>query len=249
VTPERVVHDEHIWGTVVTIDIRLFRESASKVDSAVKQVVDWLKSVDRTFSTYRDDSTVSQFRNGEITRSEVGAQVEEVIHLCEQMRDLTGGLFNPWGVTGGFDPSGLVKGWATDRAVEILQESGLNDFMVNSGGDLAVRGLAKTDEPWVIGITHPDRPVQIFDSVEVVDGAVATSGLYERGAHIHVPDGHTMKARSATVVGPDCATADALATALLIAGRQGSEWFHDLPQWSGIVVEGNDTVAWGPAFS
>jgi thiamine biosynthesis lipoprotein len=248
-TSARVVHVEHIWGTVVSIDVRLFRAKRSQAQTAIEEVVQWLKDVDTVFSTYKSDSVISQLRDGRMLTSDVDAGVADVIARCERVRDMTDGLFDPWSVDGGFDPSGLVKGWAADRAAEILSGHGLHDFMINAGGDVTVRGKAGKDEKWVIGIQHPYLVGQICESVSIANGAIATSGLYERGEHITAPDHSELKASSATVIGPDCATADALATALLIAGRAGLEWFKKLPNWSAFIVDGESTVSWGPAFA
>ena len=245
----RVVHVEHIWGTVVSIDVRLFRASRKTAETAVQEVVAWLKDVDTVFSTFKTNSVVSQLRDGRLNSDDVDAGVADVIARCERIRDITDGLFDPWAVEGGFDPSGLVKGWAADRAADILSSHGLHDFMINAGGDVAVRGKADVDEQWLIGIQHPYLPGQICESVRVANGAVATSGLYERGEHITSPNNESIKASSATVIGPDCATADALATALLIAGRAGFEWFKKLPNWSALIVDGDTTVSFGPAFA
>ena len=244
-----MVHVEHIWGTVVSIDVRLFRANRKTAETAVQEVVAWLKDVDTVFSTYKVNSVISQLRDGRLNSDDVDAGVADVIARCERIRDITGGLFDPWAVEGGFDPSGLVKGWAADRAADILASHGLHDFMINAGGDVAVRGKADVDEQWVIGIQHPFLPGQICESVRVANGAVATSGLYERGDHITSPHDEGIKASSATVIGPDCATADALATALLIAGRAGFEWFKKLPNWSAFIVDGDSTIAFGPAFA
>ena len=246
---ERVVHVEHIWGTVVSIDVRLFRAKRSHAQAAIEEVVQWLKDVDTVFSTYKSDSVISQLRDGRMLTSDVDAGVADVIARCERVRDMTDGLFDPWSVDGGFDPSGLVKGWAADRAADILGAHGLHDFMINAGGDVTVRGKAGPGEKWVIGIQHPYLVGQICESVSIANGAVATSGLYERGEHITAPDHSDLKATSATVIGPDCATADALATALLIAGRAGLEWFKKLPNWSAFIVDGDSTFSWGPAFA
>ena len=246
---DRIVHAEHIWGTVVTIDVRLHRATRSVAQTGVEEVVAWLKDVDTVFSTFKKDSVISQLRDGRMTFDDVDAGVADVIARCERMRELTDGLFDPWSVEGGFDPSGLVKGWAADRAADILTGHGLKDFMINAGGDVAVRGKAAVNEQWVIGIQHPYLEGQICESVRVANGAVATSGLYERGDHINVPMHHVMMAASATVIGPDCATADALATALLIAGRAGLDWFKSLPNWSAFIVDGDNTFSYGPAFA
>jgi len=246
---DRFVHEEHVWGTVVVIDIRLHRASRRNLDVAISEVSQWLHDVDAVFSTFKSDSIISQLRTGIITEEEVDAGVADVIARCRRMVDITDGTFDPWAVDGGFDPSGLVKGWAADRAADVLTTYGYHDFMINAAGDLAIRGFVAPNTPWSIGIQHPYEHDQISGTVELTDCAIATSGLYERGNHIVSPHGSTIAASSATVIGSDCATADALATALLIAGREGFTWFNRLPGWSGQVIIDNTVISHGPSFA
>ncbi|MEI6108674.1 MAG: FAD:protein FMN transferase [Actinomycetes bacterium] len=245
----RHVHVEHVWGTVVSIDIRLHRTNSEAPVSATKEVVEWLHDVDQVFSTFKSDSVISQLRDGRISRDEVDAGVTDVIRRCEKIKSQTDGTFDPWAIASGFDPSGLVKGWAVDRTVTILEGLGFNDFMINAGGDIAVRGESAPGEQWVIGITHPEIPGEIYTSVPLTNQAIATSALYERGDHVTNPSGGKIAASSATVVGPECATADALATALLIGGVPGLQWLEAFPEYSGQVVTGKVVTSQGLAFS
>ena len=84
--------------------------------------------------------------------------------------------------------------------------------------------------------------------VDVFDGAIATSGDYERGAHIHDPYTGLIAigARSASVIGPDAGLCDALATALMVAGKDGAKWFGlpELASYSAWVVNRNENTAW-----
>jgi len=86
--------------------------------------------------------------------------------------------------------------------------------------------------------------LQIF---EITNGAIATSGTYERGAHISDP--HTgmiaIGAKSATVIGPNDAIVDALATALMVAGRDGAVWFTspELSEYSAWVIDRHESLA------
>ncbi|MEY4312405.1 MAG: hypothetical protein RLZZ571_1175 [Actinomycetota bacterium] len=245
----RAVHVEHIWGTVVSIDLRLHRATSTRTDRAIEEVVHWLHDVDEVFSTYKDQSAVSRFRRGELAPDDLDIGMHDVIKRCQRIKELTGGAFDPWAVEGGFDPSGLVKGWATDRAANILIGYGFNDFLINSGGDITVRGEPEPETLWSIGLQHPNLPGQIYSHVKVTDCAIATSGSYERGAHIINPAGGPVQTASATVIGPDCATADGLATALLVAGQPGFDWFERLPGWSAQIVENETVTSLGEVFT
>ena len=81
-------------------------------------------------------------------------------------------------------------------------------------------------------------------------GAIATSGLYERGAHIRDPRSgrNVVHYDSATIVGPDAGLADALATAALIEGPSCARWFAALPGWSVYLIKDGVVSFFGPAF-
>ena len=227
--------------------------SAANIEPAITKVNQYVQHIDEVFSTYKESSKISQLRRGEITIDECEPDVIEVWNLCAYVKDLTGGAFDPWSVAGGFDPSGLVKGWAADKCAQILQAAGAEHIQVNAAGDLSLRGGFTPDEPWTIGVVNPDNRLEILQTFEIQDGAIATSGNYERGAHISDP--HTgmiaIGAKSATVLGPNGAITDALATALMVDGRDGSVWFtaEELSEYSAWVIDRHENVAWsiGPA--
>jgi thiamine biosynthesis lipoprotein len=177
--------------------------------------------------------------------------VIEVANLCAIAKDVTESAFDPWAVPGGFDPSGYVKGWAADKCADIAQEHGAQHVQINFAGDLALRGGFNDGgviKPWSIGISNPDNTQEVVKVVEIFDGAIATSGDYERGAHIHDPYTNMIAigARSASVIGPDAGLCDALATALMVAGKDGAKWFglRELASYSAWVVNRNENTAW-----
>jgi thiamine biosynthesis lipoprotein len=240
---------EHVWGTVVSIDVRDPDTTDAAVDAAWESVRGELHRIDAVFSTFRPDSVVSRLRAGGTHL--VADDVAEVVDRCLEARNTTHGAFDPWQAVGGFDPSGLVKGWAADRSAQILHQHGLRSFSVDAAGDLACRGSATgSTHGWPIGISHPDDPQAVVAVVDVLDGAIATSGTSQRGEHVIDPltGAPARGARQATVVGPDGALADAFATALVVTGVSGVTWFTTLPGWSAYVIEGDTATAWGPAF-
>ena len=245
----RTQHEIEVWGTVVFIDVT----SDIDIEPAITTVKQYVQKVDELFSTYKESSIISQLRRGEIEIEHCPPEVIEVWDLCAFVKELTEGAFDPWAVAGGFDPSGLVKGWAADNCAEILLAAGADHIQVNAAGDLALRGGFTTGQPWSIGVVNPDNRLEILQTFEISHGAIATSGTYERGAHINDP--HTgmiaIGAKSATVIGPNGAIADALATALMVAGRDGAVWFTtpELSEYSAWVIDRHKKVAWsiGPA--
>lgn len=249
----RLVHPEEVWGTVVALDLRSDSQGEGTLESVRDQMVAYFHQIDRLFSTYKPESEISALRSGQFGIESASPLVQQVWQLCMEARECTEGAFDPWAARGGFDPSGYVKGWAADRALEMARDAGIEHVQINAGGDLSLLGGLSVDEPWRIGIRHPDDDQLIAQIVTLTDGAIATSGTYERGAHIVDPSTSlpALGARSATVVGPDGGVADALATALVVAGRDGAHWFIELNEYSAWVVDrhGDQTWAIGPAFS
>ena len=129
------------------------------------------------------------------------------------------------------DFGAFAKGFGVDRAVERLRALGIRDAVVNAGGDLRAIG-AKGGTPWRIGIRNPRGPGAIAVLEVAGDESVFTSGDYERYfewegvRYHHIIDPRTGRPAtgiaSATVIHRDATTADAAATALMVAGPD--EW-------------------------
>ena len=235
------LHIEDVWNTVVTIECEL--ESISYKDSIV-----FLHLVDQLFSTYLPDSQVSRLRRGEIEIKEADQLVQQVWQACLEIKEISDGAFDPWAVPGGFDPSGYVKGWAADLVSEQLIKQGAKHIQVNAGGDISVRGGKDANTPWKLAVAHPSIKGEISKLYSITTGAIATSGSAERGDHIIDPQSKTIAvgARSATVIGPDAGISDALATALVVSGRDGASWFSkdELAQYSCWIVDRHSDTAW-----
>jgi thiamine biosynthesis lipoprotein len=205
----------------------------------------WLREVDAAFSTYRARSEISRIARGELPVAEAQPMVREVLARCEALRRETGGYFDA-GAGGALDPSGLVKGWAVERAAALLETAGSRDFCVDAGGDLALRG-----GPWRVGIRHPRRRRRLAAVLTAGDLGVATSGTSERGAHIVDP--HAGRAPSGvlsvTVVGPDLGTADAYATAAFAMGERGPAWTATLQGYEAMTILARGRVLTTPGFA
>jgi thiamine biosynthesis lipoprotein len=236
------------WGTVVVIDATSSGLDKVALVSAVDEVEEFFFQVDRDFSTYKPDSQVSRLRRGEMNIEDATEYVQQVWQLCEYSRELTLGAFDPWKAEGGFDPSGLVKGWAAEVGAQMLVSAGVEHLLINASGDLVLRGGKPEGGPWNIGIASPDDVEKYVKFFDVTDGSVATSGDYEKGAHIIDP--HTgliaIGARSASVIGPDGALCDALATALMVDGVDAQKWIGrpELAEYSFWTINRHDETAW-----
>jgi thiamine biosynthesis lipoprotein len=218
----------------ISIHLRGDDVDSPVVAAGVAQAFDLLREADRLFSTYRQDSEVSRIRAGELDPAQADPLVREVITLCRQAGELTEGAFTDQ-IPGDdglrrFDPAGLVKGWAADRAARRLAVLPGVGYCLNAGGDVVVGAAEESPAgagagagggagaPWRVGIEDPRDRSRIAEVVELRHGAVATSGTAARGAHLYDPATGTFpdRAGSVTVVGPSLMWADVWATALFV---------------------------------
>jgi FAD:protein FMN transferase len=239
------------WGTVILIELSSQVVGEEKLRVAADEAQEFLLKIDSLFSTYRSDSQVSEIRAGRLDIADADPLVKEVWGSCLLARELTDGAFDPWKVDGGFDPSGFVKGWAADRCGEIFSKYGVENSLVNAAGDISVRGGLLNDGvvgPWPLQIRNPEKFDEVVKDVPMHDGAIATSGVSEKGSHIKDPFTGLIAigALSATVVGPDGGMAEALATALVVAGKDGARWFEkkEFADYRAFVIDRHSDTSW-----
>ncbi len=136
------------------------------------------------------------------------------------------------------DPSGVVKGWAVERAAAALRALPDTDFCLSAGGDMTCRTIDPAGPPWRIGIEDPRDTSRILAVVPLHDGAVATSGTAHRGQHLI--DARTGRSpsgiASVTVVANSLTWADIDATAAYVQGRDAARWLSTRPGRTGLVV-------------
>ena len=242
-------HNIEIWGTVISIQSPT--EDLAGFNNACAKAKKYFEDIDEKFSTFKPESEVSKIRRGEIKIEDASLELKLVWNKSLELRELTQRAFDPWAVPGGFDPSGFVKGWAAQESLRFFAENSINHLQINAGGDVVVRGGIDDQTPWTIGIRHPDFVHEIAKSYELFDGAIASSGTYERGAHIIDPrvGVPAVGSRAATVVGPDAGIADALATALVVDGRDSVNWMghEEFKNYSFWAVDKSGDRAWSYA--
>jgi FAD:protein FMN transferase len=134
------------------------------------------------------------------------------------------------------DFGGIGKEYAADRAASLLQGLGFTQGFVNLGGDIRVLGPRPDGQPWRFGIQHPRRPQALIAHIDVGQGALATSGDYERFLiHQGQRYGHILDARtgwpvqhwqSVSVVAPACVAAGALSTIAMLMGEQALDFLR-----------------------
>ncbi|MFS4105941.1 MULTISPECIES: FAD:protein FMN transferase [unclassified Streptomyces] len=233
-------------GTVFSFDVRGGEPEA--VRAALREAVAGLHRVDEVFSTYRADSEVSRLARGELTVAQCDPQVAEVLALGAEAERMSDGWFS-LRYQGRLDPTGVVKGWAAERAARLVAAAGASGVSVNGGGDVQVLGSPGADRPWRVGVSDPLRPgglAAVVSAAGAPELAVATSGTAERGDHIVDP--RTGRAAvtdlvSVTVVAPRLVWADCWATAAFAMGaREGLAWLESLPGVEALLITAGDEV-------
>ena len=190
-----------------------------EVSTAVAQVWGVLRRADAVFSTWRGDSDLLRVRRGDLPAAAAHPWMVEVEQLCARAQERTAGLFNASYGAAGYDPTGLVKGWAVERAALHLADVPGISWCVNAGGDLlagAGRGVVPGTRR--VGVQDPGKPGRVAATVTLGAGGLATSGAAARGPHVVDPRTGVAIDRpgSATVWGPSLVWADVWATALFV---------------------------------
>jgi FAD:protein FMN transferase len=245
---------EQVMGMPVSLALRGAHPWDPAPQEAWSACLADLRVADRVFSTYREDSYVSRLDRGEITLDDCPASVHEVLELGERARSESGGAFDVRrpGPDGSLvlDPSGVVKGWAVERASAHLRALGDTDFCLSAGGDMVCHVADDDNPPWQVGIEDPHDPSRVLAVVPVRRGAVATSGHTHRGRH--VVDARTgvppSSVASVTVVDPTLTWADIDATAAYALGDRAADWLRTRPGRAGLVVwaDGSSEVVGDP---
>lgn len=232
---------EQVMGLPVSIHVRGPAAHATPTERAVSDIFTQLHEVDRRFSTYRADSEVSARRGG--AAGPPSPELGRVLALCEEARRRTRGAFDA-DLPSGFDPSGLVKGWALERAARHLADAAHgSDWLVNGGGDITLH--AEPGRTWQVGIEDPRDPSRTLRTFALADGAIATSGCGRRGAHIIDPaTGQPARGTllSATVLAPSLLWADVYATAAYVDGVESLSWLTPLGPLEVLLVRADGSL-------
>lgn len=248
VVPRTVRFVEHTMGMPISLALRGRHTDDEQATTAWALVMRQLREADEMFSTYRPNSFISRLNRGDITLADCPPEVAEVLALGETARRESGGAFDielpgPDGQLV-LDPSGVVKGWAVERAAAALEALRDTDFCLSAGGDMTCRTVDPGNPPWRIGIEDPTDPSRVLAVVPLHTGGVATSGTAHRGQHLRDP--RTGRAptgiASVTVVAPALTWADIDATAAYAHGRNAADWLRTRPGRSGFIVWDDGTT-------
>ena len=227
---------EPVMGTVASVHVVADRVH-SQVVTAVGRVFGELHRLEALFSTFIKTSEISRINSGELSLLDASPEVIEVMDACTWLEHVSDGAFVARRPNGGLDPAGFVKGWAGQRASKYLAEFGLDNWLINIGGDIQTAGLNADNQPWSVGISNPHSSDELRFSLDVIDQAVATSGTGARGLHLWDVKGGPIEALgSMTVVGPELRLADAFATAAYVKGLDGVAWVEQFPGYHALAI-------------
>lgn len=222
-------------GMPITVEI-----IGGATQEAIEAVFAYFVYVDETFSTYKPTSEISRINNGDITETDYSADMKAIFALAEKTKQETNGYFDIWRRDGTRDPSGIVKGWAIDRAARMLHDKGFRHYYVEAGGDIQVAGKNAEGKDWKIGIRNPFNQDEIIKTVYGKNNGIATSGTYIRGQHIYNPhDTHDRPINdivSLTVIGPNIYEADRFATAAFAMGKEGIKFIEAQEGLEGYMI-------------
>lgn len=186
------------------------------------------------------------------TAAEMAASVSKINYENIILDDAASTVFlRDSGMKIGFGAIG--KGYAANKAKAVMQQLGIENGVVNAGGDLNAWGVRANGQPWEIGITDPKDKTQTIGWLQISNTAVVTSGNYEkfvefdgkRYSHIiHPKTGMPVSGtKSVTIVCPDAELADALATSVFILGEtDGVALIDRLNGIECLLINDNDQI-------
>lgn len=244
----RHAHVEQIMGTAISIHVVGDENMPiAECNERFADVFAELRDVDAAFSPYLPDSLVSRIGRGELDVDDAGADMRAVALACAQYEAETDGRFSArW--RGVFDPTGYVKGWSVEKAAArhlagLIERTGIAAVGINAGGDMQLYTDPNSGWTWQVGIADPANLQKLVATVEVENGAVATSGSAERGMHIRDPrTGQPVTSiAQATVVADSLTHADVWATAACVAGWDLS-WLARADTRMGLIVSPDGDV-------
>ena len=245
-----------VFGTIYNITYQYADDLQAEIEAE-------LQKVDGEFSMFNPQSTVARINGGDST-VERSAMFREIFELAKTVNKETNGAFdihvaplvNAWGfgfkhdqlpmpqqvdsllkIRDQMDFSAIAKGYGCDVVARLLRSHGIENFMVEIGGEVVLSGHNDKGQPWHIGVNKPVENPEDGDLqtvLSITDCAIATSGNYR---NFYYKDGqryaHTIDPRtgypvqhsllSATVVAADCATADAYATSFMVLGLDSAQ--------------------------
>ncbi|MBI1911436.1 MAG: FAD:protein FMN transferase [Deltaproteobacteria bacterium] len=148
----------------------------------------------------------------------------------------------------------IAKGYAVDKAAQILFNSGVRNFVIKAGGDMRVQGAQENGKPWPIGIRHPRDREKFIAKLHLTNISISTSGDYERFfirdgvLYHHIMDPKTgypaRGSQSVTIIAHDTMTSDAFSTAIFVLGpEKGLKLISKLKGIEAVIVDDTGKIS------
>lgn len=233
----------------VKVDIELFR--------IIERCIKISELTDGAFDiTWASSGSLWKFDGSQITipsDEEIGAILSIIGYRNIILNSAdTSVLLKNKGMKIGFGAIG--KGYAANKARDVMINTGIESGIVIAGGDLITWGKQDSDKPWTIGIANPVSPNHAIAWINIQEGAVVTSGNYEKyiiidnTTYTHIIDPRTCRPvrglQSVTIICPDAELADALATAVFVMGKdEGLFFINQLKGIECIIIDDSDQIS------
>jgi thiamine biosynthesis lipoprotein len=237
-------------GTVFTFQIA-DEFDTSRIEQDCQTAFEILVSADSQFSLYKINSEISKIGRGDLSWDKASQTQRDIRQMCAEWKAKTSGYFDAEPESGKYDPSGLVKTWATKNAALYLEANGYKDFTINAGGDIYLGPRVTTSPLTRVGLSNfvsiSSREASTNFVLELRGSGffgVATSGSSERGNHIWSPSESIVEDQflQVTVVAKDLVTADIWATAIVSGGKAALTLFEEKvdPEFGVVLVTSKD---------
>lgn len=235
---------DHIMGIPIIIDIPDTTDA-----SLFEAIFTRLREIDQVFSTYKSESEVSRYRRGELHDEQLSSEVRYIKQACKDFENKTAGYFSAY-YDGSFDPTGYVKGWSIREADNVLEQHGVHTYLINAAGDILAASTG--EKTWNITLQDPFNRQASLGTIGLKNGAIATSGTYERGNHILNP--HTKQPTnsiiSATVYGKDIVIADVFATTCVaMEADKAIDFINHREGYEALLIDAHGLVLASQNFS
>ena len=152
---------------------------------------------------------------------------------------------------------GIAKGYAVDKAVESLKTDGINNALVNAGGDMRTIGKKYNTQEWNIALANPRDKNDYITIIPVSNKAIVTSGDYERyyenKSFHHIVDPRTgysaAELMSVTIITDSAFDADAISTAVFVLGKEeGLKFIENLNNTEGLIITKDKEIVKSSSF-
>ena len=216
-----------------------------------------LEDANQRFSLYLPESEISKLVSGRLEWSRATPTQLSIRDQVLEWKEVTEGFFDAKVGTSEYDPSGLVKSWATSNAANFLLANGIRRFTINAGGDVILSPEVESEVLNRVGLANLVSIASSESGSNIVLDlkgsqfrAVATSGISERGEHIWRTD-ESAAIIQVSVIGVDLVAADIWATAIVAGGMEAWEIFLSQPNETlrAVVTTRDGAIFSSPGFA